>query len=87
MIKYFIEHKETHLWWYCEKDYDSPHYISTFRGDRFQHGFNYKSAWTNDPNHPDICYDTFEKAEHAMNFRSTMDTPDSDLFITEHLFL
>lgn len=85
MIKYFIEHKETHLWWFSEIDFNRPYLIHSFGGKIVgQQGFHRKDGWTNDPNHPLIGYDTAEEAQKKIWF-GIME-PENNVFVTEHLF-
>lgn len=84
-ITYFIEHKETHLWYYREVDTESPHYISTFNGSLIRNGFNFKDAWTNDPNNPLIAHRSKEEAQRIIWF-SGMSEPEENVTITEHIF-
>jgi hypothetical protein len=83
---YFIEHKETHLWWYEEEDYTKPNYIPTFNGGRVRGiGFKTKDCWTNNPNDERISYPDRESAQKMIDYRVGV-YPDS-VEITEHLFI
>jgi len=84
-IKYFIEHKETHLWWYPENDYSRPNYITTFNGSKLRvPGFKHKDGWTNDPNHFMLGYNSIEEAEHMLDVYP--DEPHENLIITRTRF-
>ena len=79
-MKYFIEHKETRMWWYY---INQPTFTNTFNGSRLRTGTKWVDQWTNDPLHPKIAYDSKEEAEKAIRYIVQV---KENVFVTEHEF-
>lgn len=82
MKTYFIEHKETRLWYYMELGY-SPIYC--FGGWQTGRQMCIKHGWTNNPDTAK-AFDTPDAAMFHVKYFIN-DTPEGDMFVTEHLFL
>ncbi len=85
-IKYFIEHKKTHLWWYPKVDYDNPLNISTYNGGIIRNGYRTKDGWTMNPNHRHIAFPSSAHAQEVID-RFEIQEPKKNLIITEHEFV
>ena len=77
-IKYFIEHKETGLWWFTK---NNPDFSKDPSHNRF-----FIDGWTNDPNHFLIDFDTKEEAQYCIDNLGVQE-PTENLIITEHEFV
>lgn len=72
--KYFIEHTTTRQWWYPVLELDEETQI-----------FKLAHGWTNDPNHPQIGFETPKLARDTID-KYLIDIWDH-LIVTDHMFL